>query len=75
MAAANAFLTQVSTRAWRCSECSRVFVSDQGLDLDRMLDRFVRHTRQAHRGEEGSFGAGVHHRRGLKDRTAAGSES
>ena len=52
MAAANAFLTQVSHRSWRCSECALVFISEAPPDVDRMLDRFAKHAKLVHRDPE-----------------------
>lgn len=48
MAAANAFLTQLSERTWMCSECALIFLSDQTLGVDEMLDRFVSHAQREH---------------------------
>ncbi len=48
MAAANAFLTQLSERTWMCSECALIFLSDQSLDVNEMLDRFACHARREH---------------------------
>ncbi len=50
MAAANAFLTQLSERTWMCSECALIFLSDQTHGVDEMLDRFASHARQQHTG-------------------------
>ncbi len=48
MAAGHAFLTQVSSRAWKCSECPLMFTAEDATALDRMLNRFVHHVRKMH---------------------------
>lgn len=48
MAAGHAFLTQVSNRAWKCSECPLVFNAADAAALERMLDRFMHHVRKMH---------------------------
>ena len=53
MAAGHAFLTQVSSRAWKCSECPLMFDAADADALDRMLNRFVHHVRKVH-AEEGA---------------------
>lgn len=52
MAAGNAFLTQVSSHAWKCSECPLTFNAQDADALDRMLDRFMRHVRKVHTEDE-----------------------
>ncbi len=66
MAAAHAFLTQVSHRSWRCSECALLFISEAPPDVDRMLDRFVKHAKRVHRGPEA---APVNNTRGRRVRS------
>ncbi len=58
MAAGNAFLTQVSERAWKCSECPLTFDAEDTAALDRMLDRFMHHVRKVH-AEEGDGEGGA----------------
>ncbi len=53
MAAGHAFLTQVSDRAWKCSECPLTFDAKDADALDRILDRFMQHVRKVH-AEEGA---------------------
>lgn len=48
MAAGHAFLTQVSSRAWKCSECPLMFNAKDADALNRMLDRFMHHVRKMH---------------------------
>ena len=48
MAAGHAFLTQVSSHAWKCSECPLVFIAEDTVAVNRMLDRFVHHVRKVH---------------------------
>lgn len=54
MAAGHAFLTQVSSRAWKCSECPLMFDAENTDALDRMLDRFMHHVRKVHAPEKSS---------------------
>lgn len=53
MAAGHVFLTQVSSRAWKCSECPLVFTADDAAEVDRMLRRFMHHVRKSHDRPEG----------------------
>ena len=48
MAAGHAFLTQVSSRAWKCSECPLMFTAEDSAALDQMLSRFMHHVRKVH---------------------------
>jgi hypothetical protein len=57
MAAGHAFLTQVSARAWKCSECPLTFDAEDADALDRMLDRFMHHVRKMHTEEGEGEGA------------------
>ncbi len=57
MAAGHAFLTQVSSRAWKCSECPLVFTAEDATALDRMLSRFMHHVRKMHLEESAAEGA------------------
>ena len=57
MAAGNAFLTQVSSRAWKCSECPLMFNAEDPAAVDRMLDRFMHHVRKTHVEQETTAGA------------------
>ncbi len=49
MAAGNAFLTQLSERVWKCSECALVFLSNESRDVDGMLEQFASHAKRQHR--------------------------
>lgn len=57
MAAGHVFLTQVSSRAWKCSECPLVFIADDAAEVNRMLNRFVHHVRKSHQADLQSTGA------------------
>lgn len=57
MAAGHVFLTQVSSRAWKCSECPLVFIAEEAGEVNRMLNRFVHHVRKSHQGISPSTGA------------------
>ncbi len=59
MAAGHAFLTQVSDRAWKCSECPLTFDAGDADALDRMLDRFMHHVRKVHAEDGASEGGGL----------------
>ncbi len=60
MAAGSAFLTQVSTYAWKCSECPLIFTVEDALAINGMLERFIHHVKKAHQdGEQCGEPAGV----------------
>ncbi len=48
MAASNAFLTQLSERTWKCSECPLVFLTDESRNVNDMLDQFACHAEREH---------------------------
>lgn len=52
MAAASAFLTQVSTYAWKCSECPLIFTVEDTLAINSMLERFIHHVKKSHQDGE-----------------------
>ena len=58
MAAGSAFLTQVSTHAWKCSECPLIFTVADALAVNGMLDRFMHHVKHAHQDAERNGEAG-----------------
>jgi len=58
MAAGSAFLTQVSTYAWKCSECPLIFTVEDALAVNSMLDRFMHHVKKAHQDAEQNGEAG-----------------
>lgn len=58
MAAGSAFLTQVSTYAWKCSECPLIFTVEDALAINGMLDRFIHHVKKAHQDVEPSSETG-----------------